>query len=86
MLVVAVDSAGNQHTMFEEIDSFKVSYDDHEVLHIRAKDKEFSIWSENGPFEDDNLGLIDKYVISYDEGKKVYITQAAIDVFEFMEV
>lgn len=86
MVVKAIDSAKNEHMMFEDIDSFKVSYDDHEVLHIKTDGNVFYIWSENGPFEDDSMGMIDKYVVEKDEDKKVYITQAAVDVFEFMEV
>ena len=86
MVVVAVDIAGNKHTMFEEIDSFKVSYDEHETLHIKAQDNKFTIWSEDDPFEDDTYGPISKYIISYDDDKKVYITQPELEVYEFMEM
>lgn len=86
MTVKAIDCAGKEHVMFEEIDSFKVSYDDHEVLHVKMKDNKFEIWSENGPFEDNVIGSVDKYVVEKDEDKKIYITQASTDVYEFMEV
>ena len=50
------------------------------------KDNIFTIWSENGPFEDNNIGSIDKYVVEKDEDKKIYITQYSKDIWEFMEV
>lgn len=86
MTVKAIDSAGKEHMMFEDLDSFKVSYDDHEVLHVKMKDNIFTIWSENGPFEDNNIGSIDKYIVEKCEDKKIYITQYSKDIWEFMEV
>ena len=85
MFVKAIDLTGQSHTMFEDTDSFKFSYDEHDKIHIVAEDNKFTIFSDE-PFEEDYLGQIGKYEIDYEEGKKIYITQASIDVWEFMEV
>ena len=85
MFVKAVDLTGQAHVMMSDTDSFKFSYDEHDKIHIVSEDHKFTIFSDE-PFEEDYLGQIDKYEVLYEEGKKIYITQASEDVWEFMEV
>lgn len=86
MFVEAVDLKGIKHTMLDDTDSFKMSYDDNDSIHVvLKKDGEFTIFSEE-PFEDEKLGQIDRYEVSYEDGKKIVITQDSMDVWEFLEV
>jgi len=86
MFVEAVDLKGEKHTMFDDIDSFKMAYDDNDSIHVvLKKNGELTIFSEE-PFEDENHGQIDRYEVSYEDGKKIVITQESVDVWEFLEV
>ena len=84
MVVKAICTNGRSHTMYKDIDSFKLTYDSNNEIHMTSKGNRFIITAEK-PFEEDKYGLVKEYDVKYSDDKRVHITQPDRDIWEFVE-
>lgn len=84
MVVRAIGCDEKEYIMFDDIDSFKFSYDDHESIHFSSKGGKLTIYSEEGPFVK-SFGNVSRYEVNIEDDKNVRITQVDSDVWEVEE-